>query len=257
MARRAALTGARSARSPAVPRERILEPRETARTRRLRATLGYLRVVRICLLALLLIGCANRAPCQTLKAENKRLHDELADSRRHQTETDDTLKALQAQVARLDQSTKAKDAELAKVRTESSATSRELADTRSRVAEKPLPTVQCPQGTALDTAQNKCVPVAPPPAPVVTPAPPPPPQPVTARVIKLDFATDGVVCTVAAGSDNGVQKTWRARFLRGSTTLPLVGGKATIIRVDRRTTTVRVNMTTDAITQNPNVELSP
>ena len=66
-----------------------------------------------------------------------------------------------------------------------------------------------------------------------------------------------MVCVLGAGSENGVAKTWRAQFLRGSTTTPLVGGKAEITRVDKRTTTVRVKMTMDAVAANPSVLLSP
>jgi hypothetical protein len=203
-------------------------------------------------------SCASRAPCQTLKSENKRLQDELADSRRHQVDTDEKLEALRSQVAQLDQSTKTREVELAKLKTESSATSRELADARSRAvaADKRMPTVQCPQGTILDVSGTQCLPaVTPPPPPPV--APPVAPAPVIARILKVALDGDFVVCVLGAGSENGVAKTWRARFLRGSTATPLVGGKAEIVRVDRRTTTIKVKLTTDVINDNPTVELSP
>jgi hypothetical protein len=80
---------------------------------------------------------------------------------------------------------------------------------------------------------------------------------VTARILKLTIEGDFVVCVLGAGSEHGIAKTWRAQFLRGSTATPLVGGKAEILRVDRRTTTIRVKMTTDALAANPSVQLSP
>ena len=206
---------------------------------------------------LLVTSCASHAPSPTLRAENKRLRDELADARTHQAETDAKLKALQLQLAQLDQSSKAKESELAKLRTESTASSRDLAEARGRIAatDKRVPTVQCPQGTVLDASGTSCIPVVPPPTPPA--APPAPPAPVIARILTVALDGDAVVCVIGAGSENGVAKTWRAQFLRGSTTTPLVGGRAEILRVDRRTTKIKVKMTTDAIAANPSVQLSP
>ena len=83
------------------------------------------------------------------------------------------------------------------------------------------------------------------------------PEPVTARILKLSVEGDYVVCVLGAGSEHGVAKTWRAQFLRGTSTTPLVGGKAEIVRVDKRTTTIRVKMLMDAVAANPSVLLSP
>ncbi len=80
------------------------------------------------LLLTMVAACASNAPSRTLKAENKRLRNELADMRSQQTETDAKLKALHAQLAQLDQVAKDKDIELAKLRTENSASWRELAE---------------------------------------------------------------------------------------------------------------------------------
>jgi hypothetical protein len=211
----------------------------------------------MCVLVLLLTACASRAPSQTLKAENKRLRNELADARSQQADTDAKLKVLQTQLAQLDRAAKDKDIEIAKLRTESSAAWRDLAEARGRAAaaDKRVTTVQCPQGTTLDATGTSCVAPPPPPPPPI--APPPPPAPVTARILKVTIEGDFVVCVLGAGSENGVAKTWRAQFLRGSTETPLVGGKAEIVRVDRRTTTIRVQMNRDAIAANPSVQLSP
>ncbi len=218
--------------------------------------MGYAPSVRICALVLMVAACASHAPSQTLKAENKRLRNELADARSQQADMAAKLAALQVQLAQDDQAAKAKDIELAKLRTESSASWRELAEARGRAAaaDKRVPTVQCLQGTILDATGTSCVSAAPPPPP---PPPPITPAPVTARILKVTIEGDVVVCVLGAGSDNGVAKTWRAQFLRGSTATPLVGGKAEILRVDRRTTMIRVKMTTDAIAANPAVQLSP
>jgi hypothetical protein len=213
--------------------------------------------VRIWVLAMVLVtGCASRAPSQSLKTENKRLRNELADARRQQAEADEKLKALQLQLAQLDQATKAKEIELAKLRTESSASWKELAEARRRpdATDKRIPP-QCPPGTVLDATGTTCVAAAPPPPPSVPP--PVTPAPVIARILKVGLEGDFVLCVLGAGSDSGIAKTWRAQFLRGSTASPLVGGKAEIMRVDRRTTTIKVKMTTDAIAANPMVELSP
>jgi hypothetical protein len=205
----------------------------------------------------LVSACAIQAPSPTLRAENNRLRDELADARTHQAETDAKLKALQLQLAQLDQASKSKETELANLRTENSASSRDLTEARGRIAatDKRIPTVQCPQGTVLDTTGTNCIPATPPAPPPV--APPPPPAPVIARILTVAVESDGVVCVIGAGSENGVAKTWRAQFLRGTTSTPLVGGRAEILRVDRRTTKIKVKMTTDAIAVNPSVQLSP
>lgn len=208
---------------------------------------------------LVVAGCASRAPNQTLKAENRRLHDELADARRLQAESDEKIKTLQAKLAQLDQAAKTREAELGKLRTDSTASSRELADARARAdaAAKQPPPVQCPPGSLFDPAAKQCVAIAVATPPPVPPPPPPPPPPVVARIVKVSIDGDGVVCTIGIGSEAGVARTWRAEILRGESTAPLVGGKGVVLRVDRRTTLVRVKTTTDVVKDNPNVRLSP
>lgn len=206
-----------------------------------------------------MMGCASRAPNQTLKQENRRLHDELAEARRRQAESDEQIKGLKAQLAQLEQREKTRETELGRLRTETSATSRELADARVRAdaAAKQPPPVQCPAGSLFDPAAKQCVAiaVATPPPPV--PAPPPPPAPVTARIVKVAIEDNAVVATVGAGSEVGVTKAWRAQLLRGDSAKPLVGGKADVIRVDKRTTQIRIRLTSDEVSSNPQVLLSP
>ena len=215
--------------------------------------------MRICVLLLLLAAaCASNAPSKTLKAENKRLRSELKDARSQQADTDAKLEALQAELAKRDETAKAKDTEIEKLKSENAATWRELAEARGQAAaDKRVPTVQCPQGTVLDATGASCVPIAPPPPPPPPIAPTAVPEPVTARILKLTIEGDFVVCVLGAGKEHGVTKAWRAQFLRAETTTPLVGGKAEIVRVDRRTTTIRVKMTMDAVAANPSVLLSP
>jgi hypothetical protein len=214
--------------------------------------------VRIAVLVLVVAACASSAPSQKLKSENKRLRNELADARSKQTETEAKLEALTKELAQRDEAAKAKDTEIARLRTESSESWRELAEARAKLAaDKRLPPIQCPQGTILDATGTACVPLAPPPPPPPPIAPAAVPQPVTARIIKLSIEGDFVVCALAAGKEHGVDKTWRAQFLRGSSTTPLAGGKAEIVRVDKRTTTIKVKMTMDSVAANPSVLLSP
>jgi len=102
-----------------------------------------------------------------------------------------------------------------------------------------------------------------PPPPPVTVAPPPttptapPAKPILTRVIKVDVSGDNVIVTLAAGSEMGVDKNWQGKVMRGDTKQPLVGGKITIIRVDKQRTIAKVPLTTDIVTANPLVLLEP
>jgi hypothetical protein len=100
----------------------------------------------------------------------------------------------------------------------------------------------------------------PPPAPPPPPPPPPPPtpaKPITTRVIKVDVSGNDVILTISAGSDQGVDKTWSGQLMRGSSQNPLVGGKITIIRVDKQRTIAKVPLTIDLVTSNPIVIMQP
>ncbi len=81
--------------------------------------------------------------------------------------------------------------------------------------------------------------------------------PVTGRVIKNEVQGSDVLVTVAAGSDQGVSKAWKGHVLRGDTDTPMEGGEVTVIRVGKRETLGRVHLTTDQISANPRVKLTP
>jgi hypothetical protein len=81
--------------------------------------------------------------------------------------------------------------------------------------------------------------------------------PVTGRVIKNEVQGGDVVITIAAGSEQGVGKGWTGRVLRGDSDNPIDGGDVTVIRVGRRETVGKVRLTTDQVSANPRVKLSP
>lgn len=124
----------------------------------------------------------------------------------------------------------------------------------------PVCKTKCPPGAAVDwPGCPKTPPAGTPPVvtpPVVTPVVTPP-KPIVARVLKVDITGDGVDVTVGGGSELGVSKDWKAVVLRGTTTSPLSGGNATVVRVNKTTTILHVKLTTDQVGANPNVQLSP
>jgi chemotaxis protein MotB len=85
-------------------------------------------------LVLALAGCVKKSTYEKALAENARLEQELADSRKKQAETEKTLgdkiKELETQLGTLDEATKSKESELGKVRGEKEATEKELAELR-------------------------------------------------------------------------------------------------------------------------------
>jgi len=66
-----------------------------------------------------------------------------------------------------------------------------------------------------------------------------------------------VLITIAVGLDQGVGKTWHGHVLRGDSDTPMDGGEVTVIRVGKRETVGKVHLTTDQISSNPRVKLSP
>jgi hypothetical protein len=82
-------------------------------------------------------------------------------------------------------------------------------------------------------------------------------KPVTGRVIKTEVQGSDVVITIAAGSDAGVAKGWTGRVLRGDSDNNLDGGEVVVIRVGKRETVGKVRLTTDQVSANPRVKLSP
>ena len=81
------------------------------------------------------------------------------------------------------------------------------------------------------------------------------PEPVRARVVNVSVAGDGAVITLNRGTEKGVDKGWRGRILRKGTTKPLEGGEFTVVRVGKRESVGKVRLTSDQISQNPDVLL--
>jgi hypothetical protein len=65
------------------------------------------------------------------------------------------------------------------------------------------------------------------------------------------------VITIAVGSDQGIGKGWTGRVMRGDSDSALDGGDVAVIRVGKRETIGKVKLTTDQISANPKVKLSP
>jgi hypothetical protein len=82
-------------------------------------------------------------------------------------------------------------------------------------------------------------------------------DPVTTRVLKNEVQGSDTIITIGAGTNSGIQKTWRATVLRGDTDQPLSGGDVQIIRVDKAATVGKVKLTTDQIKANDRVKFSP
>jgi hypothetical protein len=81
--------------------------------------------------------------------------------------------------------------------------------------------------------------------------------PVTGRVIKNEIQNGETLITVAAGSDQGVSKAWKGHVLRGDSDTPMDGGDVVVIRVGKRETIGKVHLTTDQVSANPRVKLTP
>lgn len=82
-------------------------------------------------------------------------------------------------------------------------------------------------------------------------------DPQTARVIKTEIQGSDVVITISVGSDKGVAQGWKGKVLRGDSDTPIDNGDVLVIRVGKRETVGKVHLTTDQISSNPRVKLSP
>ena len=82
-------------------------------------------------------------------------------------------------------------------------------------------------------------------------------DPVKARVIGNSVQGNATIITISAGKKQGVKLDWRGTVLRGDSDSPMVGGDVKIIRVDETRTIGRTKLTTDQISSNPYVKLSP
>jgi hypothetical protein len=80
---------------------------------------------------------------------------------------------------------------------------------------------------------------------------------VTGRVVDITVRDDARIVTVLVGSKQGVGKTWRAKFREGTTTKPLEGGDAVLIRVDKLTSVLKTTLTTEQIRANRTIQLDP
>ena len=124
-----------------------------------------------------------------------------------------------------------------------------------------LATMECPNPP--DRRVKKCKPVFPPCKDPRNPDPANPNcdnakvPPVIGRIIGNNVQGSDVIITIGAGTNSGVQKTWGAHVLRGDTDQPLAGGEVTVIRVDKGVTVGKVHLTTDQLSQNSRVRLSP
>ena len=87
-------------------------------------------------------------------------------------------------------------------------------------------------------------------------------DPIVGRVVGLEtYAGDDgktySVVTVLAGTDQGVQKGWTARFREGTTTKHLAGGDAMLIRVDKRSVILKTTLLPEQVRANKLVEITP
>jgi hypothetical protein len=83
------------------------------------------------------------------------------------------------------------------------------------------------------------------------------PPSVVARVVGLDIHDNTAIVTLAAGSEQGVGKTWHARFRDGKTQKLLAGGEAIVIRVDHRSMVVKTSLSPAQVRANRYVQLDP
>jgi hypothetical protein len=66
--------------------------------------------------------------------------------------------------------------------------------------------------------------------------------PLVRRIIAWSIQGSSVVITIAAGSNDGVQKDWKVCLLRGNSDEPLPGGEVEVIRVDKSVTVGKVHL---------------
>lgn len=85
----------------------------------------------------------------------------------------------------------------------------------------------------------------------------PKPPSVVARVVGLEIVDETAVITIAAGSEQGIGKRWRAQFREGKTPNLLAGGEASIIRIDRRTAVLKTALPPAQVRANVFIQLDP
>jgi hypothetical protein len=81
--------------------------------------------------------------------------------------------------------------------------------------------------------------------------------PLIRRIIAVSLQGSTTVITIAAGSNDGVRKTWKACLVRGDSDEPLPGGEVEVIRVDKAVTIGKIHSTPDHLAGNRRVLLTP
>jgi len=82
-------------------------------------------------------------------------------------------------------------------------------------------------------------------------------DPVAARIIHVEEDGGWVTITIAAGSNQHVDKGWTVTILAGNSDKPLPGGNATITHVERTKATARVHLGRELVEANQNLRLTP
>ena len=82
-------------------------------------------------------------------------------------------------------------------------------------------------------------------------------DPIASRIIHIDESGDEVTITIAAGSNDHVEKGWKVTLLAGGSTNALPGGTATITHVERTKATARVHLRREVVEANQNLRLTP
>ena len=81
-------------------------------------------------------------------------------------------------------------------------------------------------------------------------------KPVTGRVVRFEVLSNDLVVTVAAGSDQGVDKTWKGTFLTSLTDDHPSSSDFVIVRIDKRTTVGRTHLTRDEVMKSGRVRFA-
>lgn len=82
-------------------------------------------------------------------------------------------------------------------------------------------------------------------------------DPVTARIIGIETSGDEVTITIAAGSLQRVDKGWKVTLLEGNSDKPVVGGTATIVRVEKTRAIAKLRLKREIVEANQSLRLTP
>ena len=81
-------------------------------------------------------------------------------------------------------------------------------------------------------------------------------DPIASRILTFEQAGDDIVITVAAGSNQNIDKTWTVTLVDANGQ-PVAGGTATILHVERTKMTARVHLKREIVERNQNLRLTP